>query len=36
MEDLKVQQMKIAEEVLKFQSKKEAERNKFLDQLKRG
>uniref|UniRef100_A0A023EWL2 Putative e3 ubiquitin-protein ligase lrsam1 n=1 Tax=Triatoma infestans TaxID=30076 RepID=A0A023EWL2_TRIIF len=36
MEDLKVQQMKIAEEVLKFQSKKEAERNKFLDQLKRA
>ncbi|KAK9500978.1 hypothetical protein O3M35_002122 [Rhynocoris fuscipes] len=36
MEDLKVQQMKIAEEVLKFQSKKEAERTKFLNQLKKA
>ncbi|BET02345.1 leucine rich repeat and sterile alpha motif containing 1 [Nesidiocoris tenuis] len=35
MEGLKLQQMKIAQEVLKFQSKKDTERNKLIDTLKK-
>ncbi|XP_014292369.1 E3 ubiquitin-protein ligase LRSAM1 isoform X2 [Halyomorpha halys] len=36
VEDLKKQQMKIAEEVLKFQNKKEAEREKLIEHIKQA
>lgn len=36
VEDLRKQQMKIAEEVLKFQSKKEAEREKLIENIKQA